>query len=120
MDVRKPTQNSQQPRQTNPKARGVIQTEAGKWDFVSASNGKRFESGIASSGEIVMQAGPPPPSELQPVVYQPQQPGYGYQSPSVYQSPQPRYQSPSGHRSNPKQPSATDVEAPVVTQETAN
>ncbi|TNN27918.1 hypothetical protein EYF80_061935 [Liparis tanakae] len=28
MDVRKPTQNSQQPRQTNPKARGVIQTKA--------------------------------------------------------------------------------------------
>ncbi|TNN41305.1 hypothetical protein EYF80_048535 [Liparis tanakae] len=95
MDVRKPTQNSQQPRQTNPKAKGVIQSKAGMWDFVSPKNEKRFESGIASSREIVIKAGPPPPSEPQPSVYQP--------SVNSMKPRQAGYQSPSGYPPKPQQ-----------------
>ncbi|XP_034400755.1 altered inheritance of mitochondria protein 3-like isoform X2 [Cyclopterus lumpus] len=72
----KPTQNSQQPPQTNPNANGVIQTKAGMWDFISPKNGKRLASGISSSGGTVIQAGPQPPFEPQPSGYQPQLPGY--------------------------------------------
>ncbi|XP_034400811.1 uncharacterized protein LOC117738798 [Cyclopterus lumpus] len=81
---------------SNPNAKGVIQTKAGVWDYVSPENGKRFVSGIASSGRIVMKPGPRPPSEPKPSVYQlsvyqpkplqprylskPQQPRYPYSS----------------------------------------
>ncbi|XP_056277515.1 uncharacterized protein LOC130198385 [Pseudoliparis swirei] len=87
--IRKPKQNSQQPRQPNPNAKDSFQTKTGMWDFVSPENGKRFESGIASSRGIVMQAGPQPPAEPQPSVYQPQRPSY---QPSVYQPQRPSYQ----------------------------
>ncbi|TNN72546.1 hypothetical protein EYF80_017153 [Liparis tanakae] len=88
--IRKPKQNSQQPRQDNPNVKDSFQTKTSMWDFVSPENGKRFESGITSSRGIVMQAGPQPPAEPQPSVYQP---GYS----SIYQTQRPSYQ--------PQQPS---------------
>ncbi|XP_034401405.1 sporozoite surface protein 2-like [Cyclopterus lumpus] len=87
LNIRKPTQNSQQSRQTNPNANGVFQTKAGMWNLGSPQNGKRFESGIASSRGIVMHAGPQPPSIPEQLSYQPpsQSQQLGYREP-VYPS----------------------------------
>ncbi|XP_054462598.1 uncharacterized protein LOC129097719 [Anoplopoma fimbria] len=52
-------QNSQKPLQTNPDGNGVLQTKAGMWDLLLPQNGKRFESGIASSRGIVIQSAAP-------------------------------------------------------------
>ncbi|TNN41303.1 hypothetical protein EYF80_048533 [Liparis tanakae] len=93
--IRKPTQNPQQSRQTNPDAKDVIQSKAGMWDFVSPKNEKRFESVIASSRDIFIKAGPPPPSEPQPSVYQP--------SVNSMKPRQAGYQSPSGYPPKPQQ-----------------
>uniref|UniRef100_A0A8C3G1N3 Uncharacterized protein n=1 Tax=Cyclopterus lumpus TaxID=8103 RepID=A0A8C3G1N3_CYCLU len=112
---------------SNPNAKGVIQTKAGMWDYVSPENGKRVVSGIASSRGIVMKPGPRPPSEPKPSVYlskpqqsrypsKPQQPVYPSKPlqpvyPSKPLQPrypskpqQPRYPSSSVYPSKPLQP----------------
>ncbi|XP_034401769.1 vegetative cell wall protein gp1-like [Cyclopterus lumpus] len=95
-------------------AKGVIQTKAGMWDFVSPENGKRFESGISSSRGIVIKSGPQSPFEPPPSGYQPQHPSY--HSPSVYHTKPQKPGSPSVYHTKPQKPGSPSVYQPKPQQ----
>ncbi|XP_037329789.2 uncharacterized protein LOC119219031 [Pungitius pungitius] len=75
-----------------PNSNGIFLTQAESW--VSSQNGKSIESGIASSGEIIMQSGPQPSK--------PQQPYYQHQ-PSTFQPKKPSPQNPTTFNSGDEQ-----------------
>ncbi|TNN41301.1 hypothetical protein EYF80_048531 [Liparis tanakae] len=112
LNVGKPTQNSQQPRQTNPNAKGVIQSKAGMWDFVSPKNVKRIASQQPSYKPKPQQHGYKSPFVYQPQQPKPQQPGYP--SLSVYQ-PKPQQQIPKP-KQNSQQSGQTNPDAEGVIQ----